>query len=72
MQQGFFDLLKDYDEPLWVGYMNYSKLFVVAQVFNIKSDYKMRWPVMTKLSNRQETFYLKGMVEHRTSMLQSL
>ena len=35
----FFDLLKDYDEPLWDGCTNHSKLLVVAQVFNIKSDH---------------------------------
>jgi hypothetical protein len=26
----FFDLLKDSDEPLWKGYINHSKLLVVA------------------------------------------
>jgi len=26
----FFDLLKDYDEPLWDGCTNHSKLLVVA------------------------------------------
>jgi len=35
----FFDLLKDFDEPLWDGCMNHSKLLVVAQVFTIKSDH---------------------------------
>jgi hypothetical protein len=35
----FFDLLKDFDEPLWDGCMNHSKLLVVAQVFAIKSDH---------------------------------
>jgi len=35
----FFDLLKDYDEPLWDGCTNHSKLLVVAQVFTIKSDH---------------------------------
>jgi hypothetical protein len=35
----FFYLLKDSDEPLWKGYINHSKLLVVAQVFTIKSDY---------------------------------
>ena len=28
-----------YDERLWVGCINHGKLFVVAQVFNIKSDH---------------------------------
>jgi hypothetical protein len=35
----FFDLLKDYDEPLWDGCMNHSKLSTAAQVFTIKSDH---------------------------------
>ena len=36
----FFYPLKDSDEPLWDGFINYSNLFVVAQVFNIKSDHR--------------------------------
>jgi len=39
MQLGFFDLLKDSDEPLWDGYTNHGKLSAVAQVFTIKSDH---------------------------------
>jgi hypothetical protein len=35
----FFDLLKDFDEPLWNSCTNHSKLSVVAHVFTIKSDY---------------------------------
>jgi len=35
----FFDLLKDFDEPLWDSCTNHSKLSVVAHVFTIKSDY---------------------------------
>ena len=35
----FFDLLKDFDEPLWDGCTNHNKLSTVAQVFTIKSDY---------------------------------
>jgi hypothetical protein len=35
----FFYLLKDFDEQLWDGCRNHSKLSVVAQVFTIKSDY---------------------------------
>jgi hypothetical protein len=34
-----FDLLKDFNEPLWNGCINHNKLLVVAQVFTIKSDY---------------------------------
>jgi len=35
----FFNLLKDFDEPLWDGCTNHSKLSVVAHVFTIKSDH---------------------------------
>jgi hypothetical protein len=37
----FFDLLKDFDEPLWDGCTNHSKLSVIAQVFTIKSDHRL-------------------------------
>jgi hypothetical protein len=39
MQQGFFDMLKDSDEPLWDECTNHSKFSAVAQVFTIKSDH---------------------------------
>ena len=32
----FFYVLKDFDKPLWDGYINHRKLLVVEQVFNIK------------------------------------
>ncbi|KAL9360613.1 hypothetical protein Peur_048736 [Populus x canadensis] len=35
----FFNLLKDFDEPLWDGCTNHSKLSIVAHVFTIKSDH---------------------------------
>jgi hypothetical protein len=35
----FFDLLKDFDKPLWDDCTNHSKLLVVAHVFTIKLDY---------------------------------
>ena len=35
----FFDMLKDYDEPLWDGYTNHNKLSAIAQVFTIKLDH---------------------------------
>ena len=35
----FFDLLKDFEKPLWDGCTNHSKLSAVAQVFTIKSDH---------------------------------
>jgi hypothetical protein len=31
----FFDMLKDFDEPLWDGCTNHSKLSVEAQVFTV-------------------------------------
>jgi len=38
----FFDLLKDFDEPLWDGCTNHhSKLSVVEHVFTIKSDHSL-------------------------------
>ena len=37
----FFDLLKDFDKPLWDGCMNHSKLSVIAHVFTIKSDHRL-------------------------------
>ena len=35
----FFYLLKYYDELLWDGCTNHSKLLVIAQVFTIKSNH---------------------------------
>jgi hypothetical protein len=37
----FFNMLKDFDEPLWDGCTNHNKLLVVAQVFTIKSDHRL-------------------------------
>ena len=34
----FFELLKDYDESLQDGCINYSKLSIIIQVFTIKSN----------------------------------
>jgi len=34
----FFNLFKDFDEPIWDDCMNHSKLLAVAQLFIIKSD----------------------------------
>jgi len=36
----FFNSLKDFDELLWDDYINHSKS-IVAQVFTIKSDYRL-------------------------------
>jgi hypothetical protein len=38
---GFFDLLEDLDKPLWDECTNHIKLLVVAQLFTIKSYYKV-------------------------------
>jgi len=35
----FFDLLKDFDEPLWDSCTNHNKLLVISHLFNIKSDH---------------------------------
>jgi hypothetical protein len=37
----FFDLLEDLDKPLWDECTNHIKLLVVAQMFTIKSYYKV-------------------------------
>jgi hypothetical protein len=37
----FFYLLKDFEEPLWDDCTNHSKLSIVIQVFNIKSDHRL-------------------------------
>ena len=37
----FFNLLKDFDEPLLDGCTNHSRLSAVAQVFTIKSYHKL-------------------------------
>ena len=34
----FFELQKDFNEPLWDGCTNYNYLFVIARVFTIKSN----------------------------------
>jgi len=36
-----FDLLKDFDKPLWDDCTNHSKLSVVAHVFTIKLNYRL-------------------------------
>jgi len=35
----FFNILKDFDKPLYDGCKNHSKLLVVAHRFTIKSDH---------------------------------
>jgi len=37
----FFKLLKDFNEMLWDGFTNYSKLLVIVRVFTIKSNYSI-------------------------------
>jgi len=65
----FFDLLKDYNEPLWDGCTNHSKLSAVAQVFTIKSDHELseagyekiiEWSrsILPKGNRSRENFYV--------------
>jgi hypothetical protein len=35
----FFNLLKDFNELLWDGCINHSKLSIIAHVFTIKTDH---------------------------------
>ncbi|KAF7823978.1 hypothetical protein G2W53_022122 [Senna tora] len=37
----FYELLEDADEPLWDGYYNLTKLSVVSQRLNLKSEFNM-------------------------------
>jgi hypothetical protein len=37
----FFNLLKDFNELLWDGCINHSKLSVIAQMFIIKLDHRL-------------------------------
>jgi len=65
----FFDLLKDSNEPLWDDCTNPSKLSVVAHMFTIKSDYKVReagyekiveWArsILPEANRLKENFYI--------------
>ena len=56
----FFDLLKDYDEPLWDGCTNHSKLSVVAHVFTIKSDYGLSESSYDKIIEWARSILLEG------------
>ena len=64
----FFDLLKDFDEPLWDGCINHIKLSAIAQVFTIKSDHELseagydkiiKWPssILHERNRLKENFY---------------
>jgi hypothetical protein len=71
----FFDFLKDFDEPLWDGCTNHSKLSTVAQVFTIKSDHGLseagynkiiEWArsILPEGNKLKENFYVaKSMIE---------
>jgi hypothetical protein len=71
----FFDLLKDFDEPLWDGCTNHSKLSTVAQAFTIKSDHELseagyekiiEWArnILPKRNRLKENFYAaKSMIK---------
>jgi hypothetical protein len=65
----FFDLLKDFDEPLWDGCTNHSKLSAVAQMFTIKLDHGLseaeydkiiEWAIsiLPKGNRLKENFYV--------------
>jgi hypothetical protein len=57
---GFFDFLKDSNEPLWDSCINHSKLSVVAQVFTIKSDYGLSKAGYDRIIKWTKSIYLKG------------
>ena len=59
-QSGFFYLLKDSNELLWDGYINHSKLLVVAQVFTIKSDYGLSEVSYDKIVECMRSVLAKG------------
>jgi hypothetical protein len=56
----FFDLLKDFDEPLWDGCMNHSKLSVVVQVFTIKLDHVLSEAGYEKIIEWARSILLEG------------
>jgi hypothetical protein len=56
----FFDLLKDYDEPLWDGCTNHNKLLAVAQVFTIKSDHGLSEAGYDKIIEWARSILLEG------------
>jgi hypothetical protein len=55
-----FDLLKDFNEPLWNGCINHNKLLVVAQVFTIKSDYGLSKVVYDRIVEYAISILLEG------------
>ena len=65
----FFYLLKKYNEPLWDGCTNHSKLLVVAQVFIINSDYGLSEVGYDRIVEWTRNILLKGIGYKRTSML---
>jgi hypothetical protein len=52
--------LKDFDEPLWDGCTNHSKLSVVAQVFTIKSDHRLSEAGYDKIIKWARSILLEG------------
>jgi len=67
----FFDLLKDSNEPLWDGCTNHSNYQLQHRCSPSSQITGWVRPVMIRLSNGWETFYLKGTGWKRTSMLPS-
>jgi hypothetical protein len=56
----FFDLLKDFDEPLWDGCTNHCKLSTIAHVFTIKSDHKLSEVDYDKIIDWARSILLEG------------
>jgi len=56
----FFDILKDYDEPLWDDCTNHSNLSIVAQMFTIKSDYRLSEAGYDRMVEWVRSILLKG------------
>jgi hypothetical protein len=63
----FFELLKDFDEPLWDGCTNHSKLSVIAQVFTIKSIYEL-----SKASHEEIIEWVKSILPERNRLKEKL
>jgi hypothetical protein len=67
----FFDLLKDFDEPLWDGCTNHSKLSAIAQAFTIKSDHELSEAGYDKIIEWARNILPKRNGLKENSMLQS-
>jgi hypothetical protein len=52
--------LKDFNEPLWNGYINHSKLSVVVHVFTIKSDHRLTEASYDRIVKWARSILLEG------------